>query len=52
MHSPKRAELTLAKPFCCCFGTLGSIGIRTIELVRRIVVEAPGIAANSGSLSS
>jgi hypothetical protein len=30
---------------------LTSIGIRTIELVRRIVVEAPGIADNSGSFS-
>ena len=48
----KRVWLTLAKASCCCRRTLASIGIRTIELVRRIVVEAPGIAASSASLSS
>src|ERR1700730_2850599 len=39
-------------PLCCCFGTLASIGIRTIDLVRRIVVEAPGMAGNSRSINS
>jgi hypothetical protein len=48
----EKGLVTLAKASCCCRRTLASIGIRTIELVRRIVVEAPGIAANSGSLSS
>jgi hypothetical protein len=48
----KRVQLTLAEPSCCCFGTLASIGIRTIDPVCRIVVEAPGMAGNSRSINS
>jgi hypothetical protein len=52
MQLLKRVELTLAEPSSCCFGTLASIGIRTIDLVRRIVLEAPGMVGNSRSINS
>jgi hypothetical protein len=48
----ERFGRTLAEPYCCCCGALASIDIRTIDLVRRIVVEAPRLVGSSGSLIS